>query len=281
MQLAIAMAAGEWSRADSLASVYERDPTRLEQVQFLAAEVRIALEAARGSVENAWRILRQAQARAETANRRDRLRRLALLQVLLREACGQGAIRAASLVASDTTLAGQILRGLIAAANGNTLRAEGFLRAIRARPSDELQYHAVGPRLLEALIASGHDEQERASQILGLLARQVEQPSTDLSPPLVRWLASGAFAHRGQPDSAAAYLELSLVPSGLEWQRRLDIRLLSSFAHQRLVILYANLGRLGDARRHFAALEHDFTSPDPQLRHLLSDAQSAVRPQTP
>ncbi len=52
--------------------------------------------------------------------------------------------------------------------------------------------------------------------------------------------------------------------------------LFSSFAHHRLVLLYARMGRLEDARRHWKIFEDIFTNPDPELRPMVEEARQAL-----
>ena len=49
-----------------------------------------------------------------------------------------------------------------------------------------------------------------------------------------------------------------------------------SFAHQRLVLLYARMGRLEDARRHWKIFSETFTNPDPEVAHLVEEAREAL-----
>lgn len=81
----------------------------------------------------------------------------------------------------------------------------------------------------------------------------------------MRLLTALIFEQFQQPDSAAAYYELALDPARLFWVRRLDIMLVSPFAHDRLARIYTSAGRLSDARRH-RALGATFARPDLELR---------------
>lgn len=49
-----------------------------------------------------------------------------------------------------------------------------------------------------------------------------------------------------------------------------------SFAHQRLVVLSARMGRFEDARRHREISSETFTNPDPEVRHLVDEAREAL-----
>ena len=50
-----------------------------------------------------------------------------------------------------------------------------------------------------------------------------------------------------------------------------------SFAHPRLVVLYAGMGRLENANRHYRLFTEAFTRPDPEFRHLLAETRNAIR----
>jgi hypothetical protein len=91
----------------------------------------------------------------------------------------------------------------------------------------------------------------------------------------VQWCLAAAYEDQGQLDSAAAQLELLATwqgPRGRYNKRGLT----HSFAHQRLVMLYARMGRPADARRHWRVFSETFTTPDPELVHLVDEARAAL-----
>jgi hypothetical protein len=59
-------------------------------------------------------------------------------------------------------------------------------------------------------------------------------------------------------------------------EERTSLGIPFSFAHQRLVLLYARMGRRADAERHWKIFSATFTHPDPELRHLADEARSAL-----
>jgi hypothetical protein len=85
----------------------------------------------------------------------------------------------------------------------------------------------------------------------------------------VRWTLADAFERTGQPDSAAANLERDLAMPYIEPQWAPAIR-------YRLVLLYARMGRVPEAERHLAALEHAWDRPDPEVRRMLDEARAAL-----
>ena len=48
------------------------------------------------------------------------------------------------------------------------------------------------------------------------------------------------------------------------------------FAHRRLVLLYARMGRLEDARRHWQIFTATVRTPDPELEPLIAEARAAL-----
>ena len=85
---------------------------------------------------------------------------------------------------------------------------------------------------------------------------------------LARALLGRAYERLGQPDSAVAVYEYLAAPHRTP--------LPYSFAHQRLAVLYATLGRLDDARRHYRVFTETFTGPDAEVAHLLDEARTAL-----
>ena len=57
---------------------------------------------------------------------------------------------------------------------------------------------------------------------------------------------------------------------------RLPIRMVSSFAHGRLVLLYARMGRLEDARHHWQIFTESVRTPDPEIRPMIAEARAAL-----
>ena len=92
---------------------------------------------------------------------------------------------------------------------------------------------------------------------------------------LKRWLVAEAYEGLGRPDSAATYFELAMSPIGSPGALR-DARIAYSYAHRRLVLLYARMGRLEEARRHWEIFSATFTRPDPEMRPLIEEARAAL-----
>src|SRR5262249_61141540 len=91
-----------------------------------------------------------------------------------------------------------------------------------------------------------------------------------------------AYERLDHPDSAAAYFERAIARpeagrnSVVAATDFAQVRMVSSFAHRRLVLLYARMGRLDEARRHWEIFSATFTRPDPEMAPLLEEARAAL-----
>ena len=144
-------------------------------------------------------------------------------------------------------------------------------------PEDE-RTAAVGDdvlALVEARLAVVAGRWDEGVRLLGPLALRTRWRSPPINQ-LTRWTIADAYTHLDRPDSAIVYLEdIANWRSYSEEENRLR-GLTHSFAHQRLVVLYARMGRLEDARRHWKIFSETFTNPDPEVRHLIDEAREAL-----
>jgi hypothetical protein len=92
---------------------------------------------------------------------------------------------------------------------------------------------------------------------------------------VVRGLLGEAYDRLGQLDSGAGHFE-ALAATQRARNTWTGSGIPVSFAHQRLVVLYARMGRLEDARRHWKIFSETFTNPDPEVRHLIDEARDAL-----
>jgi tetratricopeptide (TPR) repeat protein len=182
------------------------------------------------------------------------------------------------VASSDTTTLALVTQGLWEAAAGDTARARRLLARIRTRSLIEQNRQGSNLILIEAWIAGRAGHWGETVRLLGPAALQGD----DLGPVLVssnrvlnRWLVAQAYEGLGRPDSAAAYFELAMSPVGEAAALR-DARIAYSYAHRRLVLLYAGMGRLNEARRHWEIFSATFTRPDPEMLPLLEEARAAL-----
>jgi tetratricopeptide (TPR) repeat protein len=275
----IAAAAGHWAAAESLAAVLQSTPAADDDLRRTASTILAAVQASRGQVRAADQTLRQAQSVAEATHegtranwtRWDRLS-LALFS--------QGvAVDPGSPGSWDSTTAGLVVRGAWAAATGDTTLAHRLPATIRERSATDLARQGFfGPAIVEAWLAARTGRWQEVVRLLGPAALQGEALgyAQVQSAPLVRWLVAEAYERLDRPDSAAAYFERAIAPvpeGGTDFSQ---VRMASSFAHRRLVLLYARMGRLEEARRHWEIFSATFTRPDPEMKPLFEEARAAL-----
>jgi serine/threonine-protein kinase len=254
-------AAGNWAAAESAAVALLQGPIpprwRIEGVSVLAS-----VYAARGRVGAAFDSLRQASQYYPLA--------------LVAAAAGMRPDLRSMGAARDTSPIGRAGTVLWAAAVGDTAAARRYLSG--ARTMSENERRAVGDdvlALVEARLAVVAGRWDEGVRLLGPVASRTRWRAPPVNQ-LTRWTIADAYTHLGRPDSAIGYLE-----DLANWRRYAEVEtrlrgLTHSFAHQRLVVLYARTGRLEDARRHWKIFSETFTNPDPEVRHLIGEARDAL-----
>jgi hypothetical protein len=92
----------------------------------------------------------------------------------------------------------------------------------------------------------------------------------------IRWLLADAFEHLGRPDSAAIVLErVTRDPAPVPDESHLR-GIFLPFAHRRLVLLYARMGRIEDAKLHWQIFSEAMRTPDPEIQPLIAEARAAL-----
>ena len=278
----IALASGNWALSESLGTALEANPTASREMRRLGALAIGSAAATRGDIGTAERAIRRAEGLigattvpAARISPQAAPRARLLLALVSRGVAG--ALEGPPT--QDTTTAALVTRGLWAAAAGDTNRARRLVVRIRSRPARELAREGAAPALLEAWIAAQGERWDETIRILGPAALQGSEVGLledQAGRVMMRWLVAQAYESLDRPDSAAAYLELVLSPLGRVDQEYLSRGIAFSFAHRRLVLLYARLGRLDDARRHWEAFTAAFRTPDPELRPLIEEARVAL-----
>jgi len=277
----IALASGNWAVSESLGSTLEANPTASQEMRRLGALAVGSAAATRGAIGTAERAIRRAEAIGASSTPAARIspqagQRMRLLLTLVSRAA-MGAPD--SPMPDDTTTGALVTRGLWAAAAGDTNRARRLLDRIRSRPAGDVAREGAAPALLEAWIAAQGGRWDETIRILGPAARTGSEAGLQEDRGgrvMMRWLVAQAYESLGRPDSAAAYLELLLSPLGRVDQEYLARGIAFSFAHRRLVLLYARLGRLEDARRHWEIFKETLAHPDPEMRPLIEEARAAL-----
>jgi hypothetical protein len=266
----VAAAEGDWVTAESLAVRLLDDPSAERAHRREALGALASSQAARGKVKAAVESLHETLGSGAA---RGGYRSLLTLSISAGAPVSPGTLRTLS---SDTSAAGRTLAALWAAGVGDTGLARRYLFAARRMPTEARQAGRVEGELVlvEAWIAATAHRWEDVVRLVGPLAGQTYWNSP--SNQLTRWTLADAYEHIGRLDSAAVYLE------GIaNWKRFSEVEqnrrgLTESFAHRRLVLLYARTGRLDDARRHWKAFSEAFTSPDPEMLPLIQEARDAL-----
>jgi len=178
-------------------------------------------------------------------------------------------------VASDTSTSALVTRGWHAALMGDVSAAQRELAALRRRSAVELARAGSAPSFLEASVAAAENRWGDVIRVLAPIALRGDEGGSwtwrRIGTPPVRWLVAEAYEHIGPPDSAAAAFERVLEPPESQ-----GIVTFVPYAHQRLVMIYARMGRREDAERHWREFSTAFTNPDPEVRHLLDKARAAI-----
>ncbi len=272
-ELQLALAEGDWPRAESLAIAYERDPRSSASLLVSAGGARATVAAVRGEIDAAQAHLRRADELEHARGRATMASRAGRSSVTLALASGRPVPRPEPWIERDTSTSAIITRGYLAAAAGDTSRARRLLSQLRTRSSVRLGTHGATPEFIEACIAA---QARRWEDVLSLVAQPAREGADRGSLGIdrigvapERWLVARAYEQLGRSDSAAAFYARLLAPDNAN-------RSLHSFARARLAVLHARMGHGPEARRQLEILEHDFTRPDPDVRRFLDEARAAV-----
>jgi hypothetical protein len=177
---------------------------------------------------------------------------------------------------STTTL---ITRGLRAAIAGDRAVAQRSWNAVRTRSRRELAWQGAAPALLKARIEALEGRWDEAARILQPIASQpleIGQVPYPAGMSVVRCFLADAFEQLGKPDSAAVTLERVTSDPAPSFQEDYLRGMAVPFAHRRLVLLYARMGRIEDAKRHWQIFAATVRTPDPEIRPLIDEARATL-----
>jgi tetratricopeptide (TPR) repeat protein len=280
-RLAIEVASDDWARVESLAIVVGRQPTPEAELRASAALALVGARATRGAAQDARRSLRQAEAATETLGVPRWIHLARRLGLCLEIALPDGVRSPPSRVVQDRSVSSLVTLGMLRASAGDIRGAQQYLRSVRARSQAQLDRYGSAPTLLDAWIARGRTQWQQVITKLAPLGQKGGElgphvPEDGAGRILCRWLVAEAYEHLDRPDSAARYYEWVLSPRQLFFDERLQRAVFCVFAHQRLVVLYAGMGRHDKAREHWRLLSATCTRPDPPVRQLLAEAKTMV-----
>ncbi len=208
---------GRWARADSLAAGSVADPAAPPWLRMQAVSVTASARAVAGDRAAADVVLRT----AAEAHAGSEARWYEHARLLLALAAGGAPPPLSTRVAADTVPGAILLRGLWAAARGNSVGV--FRDSLAARSAAERRRLGTGPVVLDALAAlrSGHPAE--AIRLVAPLAAEGENDATNpdrVGTSALRLLAADAYAAAGRSDSAAvigalAFRSLRMPPGSL------------------------------------------------------------------
>jgi tetratricopeptide (TPR) repeat protein len=213
---------------------------------------------------------------ASSVRRRDRARfLLALVQ-------GEQVHTSVAGAKGDSSIGRMYLEGIVSAYAGDTVRASQRLATLRATP-DETRIAldgSPGLALLSAWISAAKGDWPKVTEELAPIAAQT-QPGDMFTDTnwwfIARWLVADAYDRSGKSDSAAHFLEFAIDPIEVARNEEFEYHALAiSFVRHRLILLYSQMGRVEDARRHWKAFSETFTDPDPELGPMIEEARQAL-----
>jgi len=274
----------DWDRAAALGRSLHDDVTVWARERRIAAVAHASALAARGSVRGADSLLRWAARIPRDGQGPAAARAPSRGRLLLLVASGMTPTLFLLPEEAPSDLAARVQLGLWAAVRGDTTVAHRVREAVQGSSPDEVAEH--GLTLTALVLGAFHDSHagkwENVVRSLATAMRSHQSTpgsvgSDESMWALANWLIAQGYARLGRPDSAATYLEVVLDPVMALRNSELEARgLISSFAHQRLVILYARLGRMADAQRHWKVFREAFTAPDPEVAPLIEEAKQVL-----
>ncbi len=284
MRLFIEVHANNWPSVERIADTLLTDPHLAEYDLANALTNLATAQSARGALKTAATTFERSEAVAvagalTTDLLNDPRRARLMLSVI-----SAGAIPLlGDAWARDSSTVTLVTRGLRATVAGDAASAQRFLDAARAHWAHsrrELAWQGAAPALLEARIEALAGRWGGAARILRPAAAQrveigVRVPGR-AGMSMIRWFLADAFEQLDQPDSAAVTLErVTSDPAPAQWEGHTR-GILLPFAHRRLVLLYARMGRVEDARRHWKIFTETVRTPDPELQPLIAQARDAL-----
>jgi hypothetical protein len=237
-----------------------------------AATVRVTLRARRGE----WRAAQEGIERAIAARGiHDDVFLTPRTASFLALVSGTAVPKLDSAAVRASTTKSVVTRGWHAALAGDLPAARHALSALSRRSPDELARSGAAREFLEASIAAAEQRWSDVIRLIGPTALRGDDGGFAtwgrIGPAPERWLVADAWEQLGAVDSAAAAFERVVATRHIG-----GIVFYVPYAHQRLVMLYARMGRREDAERHWREFSAAFTHPDPELKHLLDDSRAAI-----
>lgn len=276
----ISLAGLRWARADSLAGLLQADPAATPAQRTEAAAGLASVRVVRGEITDAARILAAAEPLAtpglaqpgrETRNSLDPAWDRWWLAVL----AGHDLPPAPTRSSNPSEVA--FWHAVSAASKGDSRAVESELPRL-ASFYDSLSDNSQRDFFRGWARASAGRPREAVGLLttVALKGRHVDDRRISALRGAARWLLADAYDRLEQPDSAATYFGRVLDPPGRNRETVSSRGMFRPFALRRLVLLEVELGRLGEARRHWEELASTCVHPDPDLAPRLDEARAAL-----
>jgi serine/threonine-protein kinase len=262
-------ALADWALAESTAASIASRQDAPSFLRIQAVTTQAAARAARGAAAHAERLLLAASRRAAS----EEMRWYHQARLLLATAAQRDLGPPPDSLATDSSAAGRVMHALWAAVQGDTGTAVRALEQAAAMP-EETSLLGAGPALARAWVDAHAGRWQAVTDSLGGIAQHGEHDATILDRGTaypVRLLVADAYERLGRLDSAAAYLELVVTPTRMAPGHFAMRGLVYPFAHRRLAVLYAALGKADASADHSREVARSLTEPDPELRRLLPE----------
>jgi tetratricopeptide (TPR) repeat protein len=198
----ITSVSGRWAEAESLAAGSVADPAAPPWLRMQAVSITASALAFRSGAPAADRTLRA----AAEANAGSESRWYEHARLLLALAADTVPPPLSGRVAADTMPGGVLLRGLWAAARGDTVTASAYRDSLSGRSTVERRRLGAGPAFLTALLALRLGRPAETIRLIAPAAADGENDATNLdriSTIALRLLTANAYAALGRSDSAA------------------------------------------------------------------------------
>lgn len=276
-EMDIELAAGNWARAESLATVEMTTPKYSVARRTGGANNLASTFAARGRIARAYDAMKQA---IEIGGGNYSPVMPALLLSVVQ---GKKPIPKEFFAQYDTNhrREANIATALATAWAGDTREANRLLVLLKGRrsPAGSTGYALIA--LVEGSIAFDEGRWRDAVSASAEKAWIGQHGVFRAGTNLMRWFVADSYERLGELDSAAAYFDLLVRPVRTTWLEQSTRGLADPFAHRRLALLYTRLGRGREARNHWKAFLAAFVNPDPEYLPLVQEARAALNASGP
>jgi eukaryotic-like serine/threonine-protein kinase len=280
MRQYIEFRANNWAAVERMSDSLLADPGLRDDLRADVLLTLASAQAARGAFRTAADTFERAEETARAGSLPMHRHGAYRGRLMLAAASRGGVAIPADSWAGDSSAAACITRGLRATMGGDRSGAERYLNLARTRSRRELAWQGAAPALLEARIEALAGRWGEVARILRPIASQrveIGELNYPAGMPAIQWLLADAFEQLGQEDSAAVTLEALTSDPVCRHYVEYARGTLISLAHRRLVLLYAGMGRIQDAQRHWRFFTEMVRTPDPEIRALIEEARAALR----